>query len=387
MSTNGKRNASDSPTEPSENAKLDILKQQFPNTDERAEFIAAKFSKLLGDETVFPKILDQARIDRKHQVVNGTGDISEYWFNYTVDFTAWFRAMELVKSGKREFFPWRSVPSLKPKGPGDRVVWFPRFKETQAMLANLSSRERLENGLVLMKEEPQMKRTCPSMTSTELRQAIWDDVFPGQPCANNRPFEFAVPNNVDVGVPMYGDVSEYLQQLPPGIRMAIVSAENLKGTVVKGLVFGYQEDTVDSPWNRILLAAVYSTAFQWAREAFMTKKRRFSIAHGNIGPSERMKQLSLDKSLVAECDAQLALGPYRNQEEHAVFRVSAWLEKEKLLPADERCRMLRGCLTPVDMRMACRRAWEDKIEEWARADSPLQLSWDEEKKFAADIAK
>ncbi|EFQ36678.1 hypothetical protein CGRA01v4_06916 [Colletotrichum graminicola] len=352
MSTSGKRKASDSPTGPSKNVKLDILEQEFPNTEERAGFIATKFSKLLRDKTVFPKILDKARIDRKHQFVNRTGDISEYWFNYAVDLMAWCNAMKLVQSGRREWFPWRSVPSSKPEDPSDRAVWFPKFKETQAMLASLSSRERLDNGLALMEEEPQMNRNILGMTSIKLRQAIWDDVFPGQPCVQNRPFEVAVPENFDFGAQVHGDKSEYLQQLPPGIRMAIFLTENLKGTIVKCLVFGYQKNTVDSSWNRTLLAVVYRTAVQWAREAFMTQDRvpisqafknlRFSIAHGEVVSSERMKQLSLDKSLVAECDAQLALGPYRNQEDHAVFRVSAWLEKEKLLPADERCRMLRG---------------------------------------------
>ncbi|KAK2023647.1 hypothetical protein LX32DRAFT_707400 [Colletotrichum zoysiae] len=394
MSTNGKRKASDSPTGPSKNAKLDIRNQEFPNTKERANFIAAKFSQLLGDETVFPKILDQARIDRKHEISNQSGEISEYWFDWTVDKKAWYNAMALVQPGRTELFPWRSVPSSKPKDPSDRAIWFQKFKETRVILDNLTSRERLENGLVLMKEEPNMRRTAPRMTSIELRQAIWDDVFPGQPCAKNRPFEFAVPENIDYQALVYADQAETARQIPPGVQSAMVYAENAKGKTVKCLVFGYKKDTVDSPWNRIILAAVYRAAVQWAREEFMTqhkvhisqafKNLRLSLIHGNVEPSERMKQLTLDKALVAECDAQLALGPYRNQEEHAVFRVSAWLEKEKLLPAKERCRMLRGCLTPADMRMACRRAWEGKIEDWK--DLPLQ-QLDEEKKFAQDIAK
>ncbi|KAK2014777.1 hypothetical protein LZ32DRAFT_657050 [Colletotrichum eremochloae] len=245
------------------------------------------------------------------------------------------------------------------------------------------------------------------MISIELRQAIWDNVFPGQPCAKNRPFEVAVPGKIDYGALLYADRSKLLQQLPPGIRMDVVRAENLKGATVRCLVFGFLKGVIDSPWNRILLAVVYNTAVQWVREEFMTQSKvpisqafknlKLSLIHGNVGPSERMKQLSLDKSLVAECDAELALGPYRNQEEHAVFRVSAWLEKEKLLPAAERFRMLRGwcsqinvnleSLTSADQCMACRRAWEGKIEEWSVADPPLQLSWDEEKKFAAKMTE
>ncbi|KAK2050612.1 hypothetical protein LZ31DRAFT_589650 [Colletotrichum somersetense] len=124
------------------------------------------------------------------------------------------------------------------------------------------------------------------------------------------------------------------------------------------------------------------------------KNMELSLIHGNVEPSERMKQLSLNKALVAKCDAQISLGPYRSHEEHAIFRLSAWLEKEKLLLAEERCRLSSGwcdqvhvnleSLTPADMRMACRRAWEGKIEDWT--DVPLQ-QLDEEKKFATDIAK
>ncbi|KAK2050611.1 hypothetical protein LZ31DRAFT_589649 [Colletotrichum somersetense] len=197
MSTNGKRKASDFPTGPSKNAKLDIRNQGLPNTQERANFIAAEFSKLPGDETVFPKILDQARIDRKHEILNETDGISEYWFNWTVDNKAWTNAMALGK-----------------------------------------------------------ERTCANMTSIQLRQTIWDDVFPGQPCAKNRPFEFAVPTGIDYGALVWTDFAEYTRQLPPGIPVIGINAENPRGTFFNCLVFGYNKGPVDSPWRRIILAAV-----------------------------------------------------------------------------------------------------------------------------------
>ncbi|GKT87870.1 AIG2-like family protein [Colletotrichum tofieldiae] len=424
MSRNEKRKASESPAGLSKKAKISILAQEFPNTEARAEFIAAKFSKLLGDDVVFPKILEKKRVNLKHEILNCTYDISEYWFNWAVDYRAWDETMALgkpntcvalaftdfstVQAGKKEKFPWQSVPSSEPKDPSDRALWLPKFKETQSMLASLTSRERLENGLVLMKEEPPFKRTYPGMTSIELRQTIWDDVFPGKPCVKNRPFEFAVPTHVKFVDHVAADIHKRDKQLPPGIRMVVVDAECPEGTRVNCLIFGYKNGTVDNPWNRLLLAAVYKTAVQWAREAFMTRRsiplsqalasfKVSSFVNGDVKLSDEMEQLSLDKSLVAECDAQLALGPYRNEKAHAEFRVSVWLEKEKMLPAEERCKMLRDwCnqthvnlegLTPADQRMACRRAWEAKIQEWTETKPPLYLSWTEEKKFAAEVAK
>ncbi|KAK1980150.1 hypothetical protein LZ30DRAFT_690161 [Colletotrichum cereale] len=353
---------------------------EFPTTEERAEFIAVKLSKIFPDDALFPKILEQTRVDLKRRS------------NLRID---------------RQPFPWQSVPRSKPKTSSDRVAFFRSSKTTRAALASPTSRERLDNGPSLMEEEPQLRRTIPGMTSIELRQTTWDDVFPGNPCAKNRPFEVAMPENVDYQAFVYADNSKWLRQLPPDIRMVTVDAGPPEGTTVRCLVIGYQEGIVDSPWDRILLTAAYGAAFKWAREALMTqhivplshafKELRFSLVHGNVGPSKLMMQLSLNESLVAECNDKLDLGPYRNQGEHAVFRVTAWLEKEKLLPAEECCRMLRGwcdqvhvkleSLIPVDKRMACQRAWEGKIKEWSGAHPPLQLSWDEEKKFAAEIAK
>ncbi|GJC86734.1 hypothetical protein ColLi_09572 [Colletotrichum liriopes] len=297
--------------------------------------------------------------------------------------------MALVQAGKKEKFPWQSVPSSEPKDPSDRASWLPKFKETQSMLASLTSRERLENGLVLMKEEPPFKRTYPGMTSIELRQTIWDDVFPGKPCAKNRPFEFAVPTHVKFVDHVAADILKRNKQLP--------------------LAYEWLLSTPSVPRARaLLLAAVYKTAVQWAREAFMTRRsiplsqaltnvKVSSFVNGDVELSDQMEQLSPDKSLVVECDAQLALGPYRNEKAHAEFRVSVWLEKEKMLPAEERCKMLRDwcdqthvnleSLTPADQRMACRRAWEAKIQEWTEMKPPLYLSWTEEKKLAAEVAK
>ncbi|GKT49422.1 uncharacterized protein ColSpa_09603 [Colletotrichum spaethianum] len=44
-------------------------------------------------------------------------------------------------------------------------------------------------------------------------------------------------------------------------------------------------------------------------------------------------------------------------------------------------------MTPDEMRLACHRAWNTKIEEWKRVkDPPLCLGWEDERDCASIVA-
>ncbi|TID00139.1 hypothetical protein CH35J_005797 [Colletotrichum higginsianum] len=385
-----------------------ILYQEFPNSEERKEFIAAKFGQLLShDKELFARLLKEAReIFIKNLLLGSRSTISEYWFDWMVYGLAWKSAMEHVPEARRQPYPWQlHRPPAIPKNLADEATWFLELKKERAVQANLTPGQRLQAGLPLMEEEPPMKRTTPGMSPIAQRQKIWDAVFPGKDCAEGRPFEFAAPSYLNISRHVRQEHQELRKWLPACVRVDLVDRECPEGSFVDALVFGYVEGTADNPMNRMCLALVYKTAVAWARKVFITRRstpisqafKDFNTASvlGDIGIT--MEQLTLDDSLSQLADAQLALGPHRSEADHAAWRVAAWLDKNKenTSPA-QRCAMLRDwcsqrhvnleSLSLGELRQACRRAWEESIKKWkAKRNPPLYLQWNSEKEYAAEV--
>ncbi|KAI8279710.1 hypothetical protein K4K60_005391 [Colletotrichum sp. SAR11_57] len=129
----------------------------------------------------------------------------------------------------------------------------------------LTPAQRLKAGLPWMEEEPVKTLTRPGMSSIELRQKIWDAIFPGRECVKGRPFEFSIPSGVDY----FEELKKYLL---PGVRVDLVDRENPESKPVNGIVFGYTEDTLDNVWNCTMLGIAYNIAVDWARKAYTTGK-------------------------------------------------------------------------------------------------------------------
>ncbi|OHE95506.1 hypothetical protein CORC01_09239 [Colletotrichum orchidophilum] len=367
-----------------------ILAQEFPNTRERAEYIKRS-------RQIFKEDLLMGKIDED--------GVSEYWYNWVVDFAVWRKAMEKVEPTKQESFPWRhSVPASKPRDPSDVAVWFPKFKADFAALATLSASERMERGLEAIPEQPSLQRTQPNIATIELRQDIWDEVFPDEPCTEGRPFEIGVPKYLDFEQHVCADDANQIKWLPSCVRIDIADRECPEGNVINAIVVSPQENTEDTAWSRLLLGVVYKTVVSWAREVFLTRKSTplsealadidvsSFFKNATLSLSEEMQRLSLEKSLVDECNAQLALAPYKSDSEYVELRIAAWLEAEKSLVAEKRYEILVDwcdkthvnfeSLTQADQRVACFRAWEGKIKEWAQENPIRFVSWTEEQSFA-----
>ncbi|KAI8252104.1 hypothetical protein K4K58_008120 [Colletotrichum sp. SAR11_239] len=136
----------------------------------------------------------------------------------------------------------------------------------------LTPAQRLKAGLPLMEEEPVKTLTRPGMSSIELRQKIWDAIFPGRECAKGRPFELGIPSGVDYILDVAHDFEELKKYLLPGVRVDLVDRENPESKPVNGIVLGYTEDTLDNVWNRTMLGIAYNIAVDWARKAYTTGK-------------------------------------------------------------------------------------------------------------------
>ncbi|KAF4807153.1 hypothetical protein CGCSCA5_v013692 [Colletotrichum siamense] len=132
----------------------------------------------------------------------------------------------------------------------------------------LTPAQRLKAGLPLMEEEPVKTLTRPGMSSIELRQKIWDAIFPGRECAKGRPFEFGIPSGVDYILDVAYDFEELKKYLLLGVRVDLVDRENPESKPVNGIVFGYMEDALGNVWNRTMLGIAYNIAVDWARKAY-----------------------------------------------------------------------------------------------------------------------
>ncbi|KAH0433599.1 hypothetical protein CcaCcLH18_05771 [Colletotrichum camelliae] len=384
-----------------------ILQEVFPDSGKREEFVKMELGKCLQSEEKVLRVFEQMRESLVKDFLNTSYPrVSQYYFDSVLCKRSWEAAMNQVSENLRKPFPW-PLPSLTPRDDADEATWIPELRKQRAMEADFTPAQRLKAGLPLMEEEPIRVRTKPGMSSIELRQKIWDDVFPGRKCAEGRPFEFGGPPGVNYGPDVFYDQEELRKWLPPCVRFDLVDRESRRAKNVNGYVFGYAEGTVDTSWNRAMLAMAYNVAVDWARKVYTTRESTpLSGAFKNFKPaslflddvSEAMGNLPLDDDARERADAAIALGRHRTEDGFARLRVAQWLEQNKEnTDAADRCKMLRDwCEQPhvnlegmdaYDIRLACRDAWEAKIKQWQTRKNPvLYLAWDNETKYAREMA-
>uniref|UniRef100_L2FS22 Uncharacterized protein n=1 Tax=Colletotrichum fructicola (strain Nara gc5) TaxID=1213859 RepID=L2FS22_COLFN len=135
----------------------------------------------------------------------------------------------------------------------------------------LTPAQRLKAGLPLMEEEPVKTLTRPGMSSIELRQKIWDAIFPGRECVKGRPFEFSIPSGVDYILDVAHDFEELKKYLLPGVRVDLVDRENPESKPVNGI-------NIAVDWARKAYTTGKSTPLSDAFKAFVTA----SLSSANV---------------------------------------------------------------------------------------------------------
>lgn len=280
----------------------------------------------------------------------------------------------------REEYPWaHQEPRRTPRNWGEVSKWFHVRTCVSSYHDRLCALHRLQANLPLMKCEIQMEREIAGVTSIELRQMIWDDVFPGGECAAGQPFELAVPSATMLSHVVF-DIRELIKYLPAAVTVVVVNRLHARGHFVRAIIFSYAPNVFDNSMNRMSLALAYNIGLNWAKNIIISETsaplsqafKNFAIRPEDddeespqiVGMAE---QPNLDARQLARCAEELALKPWVSEADHAVYRVSQWLEQQiDLTSAENRCRLLRlWCrmrhvnlehLSQEDLQQACCRA-------------------------------
>ncbi|GKT49423.1 uncharacterized protein ColSpa_09604 [Colletotrichum spaethianum] len=206
-------------------APANVLEQKFPRTEDRSAFMTAKFAVLLSEEGEFEQILAETQERASARMVsnNFDEDVSEYWIRWAVDGWAWGRAMK-----------------LKAQSPPDDVAhWLTKLKKDRAIIASLDAAERKAPNLPIMDELPFCNPDPSDMTPRELRQEIWDSVFPDTPTpSQGRPFELVMCRGIDYAAHVVGNVG-LKKLLPRAVRVWLVDRLIPDGKMTQAMVFGY----------------------------------------------------------------------------------------------------------------------------------------------------
>ncbi|KAK1850806.1 hypothetical protein CCHR01_06553 [Colletotrichum chrysophilum] len=356
-------------------------------SEEREKFMEQKFASVLRQEkrTLRSFYDAQEKGAAKWLVNRGVQVVSASWFEWEVHVKVWAK---LSATGPKQTqqtdvgeFPWiYEEPSMAPDGPTDASQLFAELRLAIIRENSLPALTRIEKRLPLMNEEPEMARNFRGGMDLALRQVIWDDVFLGEPCVPGHPFEVVIPFAEKLRTHGVLDADELRKHLPAAVHGRIIRRLNPSGHYVSVIVFGLAPNAFDNPMNRMNLALSYNMALNWARKIVVT---------GTSCP-------------VSDAFKNFMIRPVQKEGEgasqnHAAYRVGHWLQQQiALTPVQDRYKLLqKWCqqkhtnlenLTPVELRDACRLAWEKKISEWMTEREITSWSWNMETFYARQIA-
>ncbi|TDZ87545.1 hypothetical protein C8034_v006673 [Colletotrichum sidae] len=292
---------------------------------------------------------------------------------------------KVLEADRREY-PWECPPIHID---GGEATWFEDCVKKRRKEQRLSLWHKKQLGIPIIEEQGHMLMEVPGMTPRELREVIWDAMFPGEAKHDNQAFELILPTNF-VGISVViKDLKKLRESLAPTIGVWMVDRRRPNEQRVKALVFGYEKNVPDTGLNRCTLASAYSIALKWAQqtivnrtgsapsEAFLKTESPSMIW---LNPQwlngentlEHMtgwlaQTTTLTKSERVQCEELLALGPWRSKFEIAVLHIAKWLDKNKTTStAEDRCICLGAWsekehvnmlgLTKGQQRQACRLA-------------------------------
>ncbi|KAJ0347944.1 hypothetical protein KNSL1_005965 [Colletotrichum chrysophilum] len=356
-------------------------------SEEREKFMEQKFASVLRQEkrTLRSFYDAQEKGAAKWLVNRGVQVVSASWFEWEVHVKVWAK---LSATGPKQTqqtdvgeFPWiYEEPSMAPDGPTDASQLFAELRLAIIRENSLPALTRIEKRLPL-NDEPEMARNFRGGMDLALRQVIWDDVFLGEPCVPGHPFEVVIPFAEKLRTHGVLDADELRKHLPAAVHGRIIRRLNPSGHYVSVIVFGLAPNAFDNPMNRMNLALSYNMALNWARKIVVT---------GTSCPvSDAFKNFMI-RPVQKE-------GEGASQVNHAAYRVGHWLQQQiALTPVQDRYKLLqKWCqqkhtnlenLTPVELRDACRLAWEKKISEWMTEREITSWSWNMETFYARQIA-
>ncbi|KAJ0362665.1 hypothetical protein COL154_006110 [Colletotrichum chrysophilum] len=364
-------------------------------SEEREKFMEQKFASVLRQEkrTLRSFYDAQEKGAAKWLVNRGVQVVSASWFEWEVHVKVWAK---LSATGPKQTqqtdvgeFPWiYEEPSMAPDGPTDASQLFAELRLAIIRENSLPALTRIEKRLPLMNEEPEMARNFRGGMDLALRQVIWDDVFLGEPCVPGHPFEVVIPFAEKLRTHGVLDADELRKHLPAAVHGRIIRRLNPSGHYVSVIVFGLAPNAFDNPMNRMNLALSYNMALNWARKIVVT---------GTSCPvSDAFKNFMI-RPVQKEGEGASQVVGLAEQRNHAAYRVGHWLQQQiALTPVQDRYKLLqKWCqqkhtnlenLTPVELRDACRLAWEKKISEWMTEREITSWSWNMETFYARQIA-
>ncbi|KAI8274848.1 hypothetical protein K4K60_009198 [Colletotrichum sp. SAR11_57] len=413
-----KRMAASNRQSPEDVGMADAPEKPPATSEEREKFMEQKFASVLRQEkrTLRSFYDAQEKGAAKWLVNRGVQVVSASWFEWEVHVKVWAK---LSATGPKQTqqtdvgeFPWiYEEPSMAPDGPTDASQLFAELRLAIIRENSLPALTRIEKRLPLMNEEPEIARNFRGGMDLALRQVIWDDVFLGEPCVPGHPFEVVIPFAEKLRTHGVLDADELRKHLPAAVHGRIIRRLNPSGHYVSVIVFGLAPNAFDNPMNRMNLALSYNMALNWARKIVVTGTscpvsdafKNFMIrpvqkegegASQVVGLAEQ--RVFTDEEL-KRCEHALALMPWTSEADHAAYRVGHWLQQQiALTPVQDRYKLLqKWCqqkhtnlenLTPVELRDACRLAWEKKISEWMTEREITSWSWNMETFYARQIA-
>ncbi|KAJ0272650.1 hypothetical protein COL940_010303 [Colletotrichum noveboracense] len=405
--------------QPPEDVGMADAPEKPPATpEEREKFMEQKFASVLRQEkrTLRSFYDAQEKGAAKWLVNRGVQIVSASWLEWEVHVKVWAK---LSATGPKQTqqtdvgeFPWiYEEPSMAPESPADASQLLAELRLAIIRENSLPALTRIEKRLPLMNEEPEMARNFRGGMDLALRQNIWDDVFLGEPCVPGHPFEVVIPFAKKPRTHGVLDADELRKHLPAAVHGRIIRRLNPSGHYISVIVFGLAPNAFDNPMNRMNLALSYNMALNWARKivvtgtscpvsdafkSFMIRplQKKSEGASQVVGLAE---QRAFTDEELERCEHDLALMPWTSEADHAAYRVGQWLQQQiALTPVQDRYNLLqKWCqqkhtnlenLTSVELRDACRRAWEKKISEWMTEREITSWSWNMETFYARQIA-
>ncbi|TDZ37213.1 hypothetical protein C8035_v007317 [Colletotrichum spinosum] len=273
---------------------------------------------------------------------------SEAWFMWVATEATWREAQREVLEADRREYPWDCPPIHID---GGEVTWFEDCVKKRRKEQRLSLWHKKQLGIPIIEEQGHMLMEVPGMTPRELREVIWDAMFPGEAKHDNQAFELILPTNF-VGISVViKDLKKLRECLAPTIGVWMVDRRRPNEQRVKALVFGYEKNVPDTGLNRCTLASAYSIALNWAQQTIVNRT--------GLAPSEAFlktespsmiwlnpqwlngentlehmtgwlaQMMTLKELERVQCEELLALGPWRSKFEIAVLHIAKWLDKNK----------------------------------------------------------
>lgn len=280
-------------------------------------------------------------------------------------------------------FPWLAEePEMRPSDACEESEYFAVTREELIEELERPARETVALGLLPMPIEIAMYfKSSADPAWAEHRQQIWDQVFPDSE-HTGEPFELAVPDAVRFHAHVDADQVEMQKWLPDGIVIFGSHALSPEGFFIRTIAVDYDDCVLDDLENRIILAMSYDILLTWARTAVVTGRSRPLSEAFEKRTIAAQNDFTVDE--LQRCAEALAIKPWVSAAEHAVYRVSNWLEQQVhlTLPKDRYQLLRKWCktthvnlesLTPQKLREACSRAWMDKIQEWK--EQKRKLRW------------